>query len=220
MTNIDADNALSLNECLTQTALAWRLHNCKFLQNKAVFDEPKSLLHHYDSLSDDIKSAHPLSFEHLKRMNEPMTVQAVSELLGLPDNALKGAWHIKYVGRAVFFCESLSLAVRVHFSNTSKPSVAVYGVDKERAWSEQAGAWRFFGVVDILYKGAGQVAIESDDEPLFLTYQDSYQTLPESHSLALTHWLNEQKLDNLPELNWLWTAINERVGGVLVLSCD
>lgn len=208
MTNIDADNALSLNECLTQTALAWRLHNCKFLQNKAVFDEPKSLLHHYDSLSDDIKSAHPLSFEHLKRMNEPMTVQAVSELLGLPDNALKGAWHIKYVGRAVFFCESLSLAVRVHFSNTSKPSVAVYGVDKERAWSEQAGAWRFFGVVDILYKGSDNLAI---DESYVIEKQDNYQPLPATQSLAVVEWLNDQKLDNLQQLNWLWMAIGEKV---------
>lgn len=205
------DNSLWLPEILGENALNWQLHNCKFLQTKATFDEPMSLLSHYDSLNDDLKSAYPLSFEQLKRMNELMDSRTACQVIGVPIETLKGAWHIKYVGRVVFFCESLQLAVRVHFSNTSKTAMPVYVSDKSQAWESQASVWRFFGVADILYKGQGQVAIESDDKPFFLTYQETYQALPAQESLMLVDWLNEQKLDNNPNLNWLFNAVNERV---------
>lgn len=197
---------------LLSDASDWRLHNCKFLQTVASFDEPMSLLNHYDSLSDELKADRPLSFELLKRMNEPMTAQMADELLDLPMGTIKAAWHIKYVGRTVFFCDSWQLAVRVQFSNTSKNGVAVYGLDKASAWQSQADTWRFFGVVDILYKGADKLAI---DESYVIEKQDNYQSLPATQSLAVIEWLNEQKLDNAPNLAWLWTALGERVGVVL-----
>lgn len=188
--------------------LDWRLHNCKFLQTVASFDEPMSLLAHYDSLAEELKADNPLSFDLLKRMNEPMRAEDANRLLQLPAGTLKSAWQIKYVGRTVFFCDSHQLAVRVHFSNTSKTGVAVYASDREMAWGMQKDAWRFFGVVDILYKGSDNLAI---DESYVIEKQDNYQPLPATQSLAVVEWLNDQKLDNLQQLNWLWMAIGEKV---------
>lgn len=184
-----------------------RLHNCKFLQATAEFDEPMSLLAHYDSLSDELKNSHPLSFDLLKQMNQLMHADEVIHLLGLSHNAIKKAWHIKYVGRTVFFCEQAQLAVRVHFSNTSKKNVAVYANDKMSAWATQAGVWRFFGVVDVLYKGRGKILIDD----YVIEKQENYQSLPANISLVVTNWLNEQKLDNDPNLSRLFEAITERV---------
>lgn len=181
---------LILQETLTDDTLPWRVHNCKLSQQTALFDAPLSLLAQYDTLDESTKARHPLSFEQLKSMNRLMTVTEAATFLGIDGQLFKKAWQIKYIGKMVIFCEPLSLALRLHFSNTSKPTQALYVANVDEAWAIEATNYRFFGLVDVLYKGDETLISVADDE-LTILKGNSYVALPEAHSLIITNGLND-----------------------------
>lgn len=170
----------------------WQIHNCKLSVVSAVFDAPLPLLVQYDSLDDVQKSTHPLSFDLLKQMDTPMTAKDAAAAIGVNESAIKKAWQIKYIGAMVLFCEPLMIALRVQFSNTSKTAQTVYVKDESQAWQIEQDKYRFFGVVDVLYKG-NKSLVSMADEMLAIGAKPTYQPLPPKHSLALVDLLNEHK---------------------------
>ncbi len=196
---------LVLQQLLTEPTL-WQIHNCKIPQVQATYDAPLPLLAQYDSLNDDIKDAHPLSFEQLKQMNSPMSTAQAAQFLNIDWANFKKSWQIKYIGIVVIFCDSLQLALRLHFSNTAKTAQAVYVTSQDEAISDQADKWQVFGVVDILYKGTLPLVSHADDE-LIITNHPSYQALPSSHSLSVSMLINNAK----GQFDIIQTAISERL---------
>lgn len=170
----------------------WQIHNCKLSVVSAVFDAPLPLLVQYDSLDDVQKSTHPLSFDLLKQMDTPMTAKDAAAAIGVNESAIKKAWQIKYIGAMVLFCEPLMIALRVQFSNTSKTAQTVYVKDESQAWQIEQDKYRFFGVVDVLYKG-NRPLVSVADEAFTISAKPTYQPLPPKHSLAVVDLLNEHK---------------------------
>lgn len=187
----------------------WQVHNCRLLQCMTAFDVPQSLLAHYQGLDEAVQADYPLSFETLRRLDETMSADLAAALIGVDKKKLKPAWQIKYIGRVVFFCETLKLAVRVHFSNTSKPSQAVHTTNQAQAWQSQVAQWRAFGVVEVLYKGEQALASYAD-EVWTIAPSERYQALPNLHSLAILAMIN----DNKQQMVWLDTAITDKLSEV------
>lgn len=196
-----------LQELLLSESTPWQVHRCQLSQLNAAFDAPLPFLAQYDTLSDELKSAHPLSFEQLKNMDTPMTTADAAALIGVKDSDLKKAWQVKYVGKVVIFCETLQLALRLHFSNTSKPAHAVYLPSQADAINEQASQWRTFGVVDVLTRGQDVMSLDEAGDALEIVKDANYQALPSPHSLAITALINEHK----DRLAWLDESIIEQV---------
>lgn len=195
-----------LQEVLLLVEAGWRVHNCKLLSQKVEYDAPMAFLSQYDLLEDSLKQAYPLDFGRLKHMDTPMTTAEAEAFLGLEKGSIKPAWHIKVVGSVVLACEPLQLAVRLHFSNTSKPMQAVHAPSQLAAWQSEAVKWRTFGVVDVLYKG--NLPLESHaDDALKLLPAPAYQALPSEHSLSITSLVNENK----EAFAWVDSAIVQRV---------
>lgn len=206
-----SDEAAVLQALLIDGACPWQVYNCKLIQQQLMYDAPMSLLQHYDTLDGSIKAAHPLTMPMLKRMNELMSAEDAAVLIGVSASDIARAWQVKYVGKVVVFCEPLQLALRLHFSNTSKPAQAVYGATEASAWQAQATAWRTFGVVDVLTKGVGAlISVDAEGDVLPLTAHSSYQTLPSSHSLALTSLINEHQA----QLSWLSDVVYQHLTAV------
>lgn len=170
----------------------WKVHNCKLTQAICEVDTPLSLLEHYNGLSDELQSSHTLDFEMLKRLNEKMSIEQVATLLGIDKSCFKKPYQIKYVGKAVIFCENPQIALRFNFSNTAKPVQTVFLPSKADAIAMQASLWRAFGVVDVLYKGqGGLVSLDKDGDECNINPNPNYQALPAEQSLAVLHLLNE-----------------------------
>lgn len=183
--------ALILQDLLDDPDITWQLHNCKLLQKIADFDAPLPFYVHYDSLSDEQKANHPLSFDLLKRLDEPMTIEMVATLLGTDASIFKKSWQIKYIASVVMFCQPLQLALRFHISNTAKPAQAVYLPDELGAWHSQSDKWQAFGVVDVLYKGETALYSHARDE-LALPALPQYYALMGEHSLTVLNTINQK----------------------------
>lgn len=183
----------------------WQVHNCKLAKSHIGFDEPLLFLAQYDTLDEDIKAQNPLNKTLLSRLNDKVTVSQAAQILNLDDNLFKKSWQIKYIGRAVLFCESLQLALRFYFSNTAKPAQTVYTKTLDNALVSQADAWRAFGVVDVAYKGTLELVSQFDttlviDTPVF-------SPLPNTHSLQILATINEQKSSQIA----VFTTLNEQI---------
>lgn len=183
--------ALILQDLLKDDGLIWQVHNCKLSQQKIGTDTPLPFYVLYDTLDDDKKQAHPLSFELLKRLNEPMTTEQVANLLGATPSDFKKSYQIKYIASVVVFCETLQLALRFHISNTAKAMQAVFVAEQEKAWANECERWQAFGVVDVLYKGTHALYSHAQDE-VVLPALPHYQTLPSPHSLSVLELINQK----------------------------
>ncbi len=208
-----APNTIILAEALTDTAISWRIHNCKVSEKTVTQDKPLPFLYHYDSLDDAIKQANPLTPKLLAQFNTPMTANVAAKLIGIDEGLIASPWHVKVIGSLVVFSEALQLAVRLHWTNTGKATQQVYTKDADDAMTAAFKDWQFFGRVDVLYKNDKQALVSIDeqntsDEPLLtIDASTDYQQLLPTHALAIISKLEADKA----ELPWFETAILERV---------
>ncbi|WP_201526722.1 hypothetical protein [Psychrobacter frigidicola] len=206
-------NTIILAQALTDTAISWRIHNCKISKKTITQDMPLLFLYHYDSLDDSIKQAYPLTPVLLAQFNTPMTAAAAAKLIGIADDLLVSPWHVKIVGSLVIFSEALQLAVRLHWTNTGKSTQQIYTQSAKEAVTAAFKDWQFFGRIDVLYKNGKQTLVSideaSDDDEQLITIDTSadYQYLPATHALAVIAKLEADKA----ELPWFETAILERI---------
>lgn len=189
----------------------WKVHNCKLSQAMCDSDTAITLLEHYNGLPDELQNAHSLTFEQLRHLNDKMSVAEVAQFLNIPAQHFKKYFQIKYIGRAVIFCENPQIAIRFNFSNTAKPAQTVF-LPKAQAIAEQAVAWRAFGVVDVLYKEQNKmVSLDKDGDEFIISANPNYQPLPSQQSLAVSYLLNEIR----GEFGYINERIEQVVNGEL-----
>lgn len=200
------NHALSIQELLADTATPWQIHNCK-LSCTAGFDTPMPFLTHYEGLDGTTQKQYPLSFEQIKKDGQClMTASEFATAIGIDVSEVKQAWQIKYIGSVVIACMSIKLALRLHFSNTSKAAQTVYVANKKEALEQEAKKWRVFGVVDVLHKGDDRLISVAYDETV-IDKQPYYQSLPSEHSLVILNLINDHK----PAFEFIGTAIAEQL---------
>ena len=210
--NIDP-NAIILAQALTDSAISWRIHNCKISKKTVTQDLPMLFLYHYDSLDEAIKQANPLTPKLLAQFNTPMSASAAATLIGIDKELITSPWHVKVTGSLVVFSEALQLAVRLHWTNTGKATQQIYTKESAEALITAFKDWQFFGRIDVLYKNVKQTLISiddhsADDEPLLTIEAGAdYQYLPASHALTVIAKLEADKAD----LPWFEEAILERL---------
>ncbi len=210
-------NAIILAEALTDSSLAWRIHNCKISkkvnENIVTQDLPMPFLYHYDSLDDVIKQANPLTPRLLAQFNILTTATEAAKLIGIDEKLLANPWHVKVIGSLVVFSEALQLAVRLHWTNTGKATEQIYTKDAADALLAAFKNWQFFGRIDVLYKNIKQALMSIDEQAIadeqVLTFDTSadYQYLPATHTLLVIAKLEADKA----ELPWFEVAILERL---------
>lgn len=217
-------NAIILAEALIDSAIGWRIHNCKITEKTVTQDEPLPFLYHYDSLDEVIKQANPLTPELLAQFNVIMTAGEAAKLIGIEEDLIPTPWHIKINGSLVVFSEALQLAVRLHWTNTAKDAQQIYTKKSNDAVTAAIKDWQFYGRVDVLYKNNKQPLISiaehtvneysanhqtpSDHDAVFkMDAEQDYQLLPASHALIVIAKLEADKA-NLP---WFEAAILERI---------
>ncbi|CAM4103340.1 hypothetical protein PSAR109036_09295 [Psychrobacter arenosus] len=152
-------NTLWLNDLLIDASLKWQVHNCKITDETVTQDATLPFLYHYDTLSADLKAAHPLTPALLKRFNEPMSAAAAAQLLQLPSDTIPAPWQVKIIGTLVLFSESLQIAVRLRFTNSAKALEPVYVSDKAQAVTQAMQTWHFFSDVFVLNKCAKPIGV-------------------------------------------------------------
>ena len=202
-------NALILAQSLTDTAISWRIHNCKINKKTITQDMPLPFLYHYDSLDDTIKQTHPLTPILLAQFNTPMTAAAAAKLIGISEDLLASPWHVKVIGSLVVFSEALQLAVRLHWTNTGKNTQQLYTKSSDEAITAAFKDWQFFGRIDVLYKNNKQTLVSMDDDEQLFTIDanPNYQQLPATHALTIIAKLEADKVS----LPWFETAILARL---------
>lgn len=192
----------------------WQVYHCKILSSHVGFDENLPVWQHYDRLDDEIKVDNPIDKTMLLRLNDNLNTTSVAKLLNIDEQLFKKAWQIKYIGRAVLFCESLQIAVRFYFSNTAKQAQVVYVADRQQAVSNEVLAWQAFGVVDVAYKGTIPLISVADDTVLVDT--PSYSHLPSEHSLAILQKIHTQK----DEKNIIFQVLTEQIYQAVIAFDD
>lgn len=220
-TNIDP-NTIILADALTDSAISWRIHNCKISKKSVTQDVPMLFLYHYDSLDEAIKATNPLTPKLLAQFNTPMMPDDAAKLMGIDPSLIKAPWHVKVTGSLVVFSEALQLAVRLHWTNTGKASQPIYTKDAKEALAAAIIDWQFFGRVDVLYKNDKQALISTseqtvsektdseqaaDEAIIMLPAMLDYQLLPPAHALSVIAKLEAEKTD----LPWFEAAILERL---------
>lgn len=206
-------NAIILAQTLTDSAISWRIHNCKISKKTVTQELPMLFLYHYDSLDDSVKQAHPLTPALLTEFNTPMTAADAATFIGISSDLLASPWHVKILGSLVVFSEALQLAVRLHWTNTGKSTQQLYTQSAEEAVTAAFKDWQFFGRIDVLYKNHKQILISideqaEDNEQLFtIDVSSDYQQLPATHALVVIAKLEADKA----ELPWFESAILERL---------
>ena len=208
-----ASNIIVLAHTLKDTAISWRIHNCKISEKTVTQDQPLPFLYHYDSLEDSIKEAHPLTPQLLAQFNTSMSAHEAAKLIGIDSQLLRNPWHVKVVGSLVVFSEALQLAVRLHWTNTGKSAQQLYTKTAEEALMAAFKEWQFFGRIDVLYKNDQQTLItfdeqaENDEQIRAIPTGADYQQLPAAHALPIIAALEADKA----QLPWFETAILARL---------
>ncbi len=206
-------NAIILAEALTDKTISWQIHNCKIIKKTITQDLPLPFLYHYDSLDESIKATYPLTPALLAQFNTPMTTREAATLIGIDKDALSDPWHVKVIGSLVVFSEALQLAVRLHWTNTSKETQQVYTKNEAEAVVAAFTDWQFFGRVDVLYKNDKQTLVSIDEQQsqpeslLTIEAKPEYQQLQATHALAAIVKLEADKA----ELLWFDKAILARL---------
>ena len=211
--NTTSPQAIILAEVLTDTAISWRIHNCKISKKVVTQDLPLPFLYHYDSLDDSIKALYPLTPTLLAQFNTPMSAADAAKAIGIAADLLTNPWHVKVTGSLVVFSEALQLAVRLQWTNTGKSTQPLYTKSAEEALTVAFKEWQFFGRIDVLFKNDKQTLISIDEQALddeqILTIDANteYQQLPATQALAVIAKVESDK-DKLP---WFEAAILERI---------
>lgn len=148
------NNPIELVSLLIDDTIPWQVHNCKVLKLHCSQTGTLPFLYHYDQLSDALKHANPLTPTLLRQFNTPMTAAQAMALLDVPKNSIATPWFVKLTGSVVVYHEPTQLAIRLHWSNTSKQTDALYCHNKISALKAAMDAWQFIGRVDVLYKQA------------------------------------------------------------------
>ncbi|WP_227429303.1 hypothetical protein [Psychrobacter sp. I-STPA6b] len=199
-------NGLLLNEIISDDTLIWQVHNCKITKKLASQTEPMPFLYHYDTLSDELKMAYPLTPSLLAKFNQPMLPAEANALLALPEQTIPTPWQVKIIGTLVIFCEPLQVALRLKFTNTAKNAQAIYTSDKQTAWLHAIKDWHLYSDVFILNKHSTALFVLVDDALMAIEPSDAYQCLAPAQTLAVQALLEQQ--DNLK--NMLSAAIKQR----------
>ncbi len=206
-------NAIILADALIDKTISWRIHNCKISEKIITQDMPLPFLYHYDSLDDSIKQTYPLTPLLLAQFNTSMMADEAAKLIGVDKALITSPWHVKVIGSLVVFSDALQLAVRLHWTNTSKETQQIYTQDEADALTTAFKDWQFFGRIDVLYKNTKQTLVsideqaESDKQILTIDASSDYQFLPATHALVIIAKLEADK----NELPWFEAAILERL---------
>lgn len=202
-----------LQELLTDPDVPFRVHNVKIEKLICTPDLPLMLLAHYDSLSDELKQAHPLTPNLLLRMNDKVTTEQACAILGVPQGSIRPATHIKISGTTVIVCDDFPLALHLHFTNTAKETQAIHGISHGDLIKAQAENFLLTGNVNVLHKNPKKtlISLDNHDNELTIDTNDGYTTLPNVHALATTGVLNELKSRSPHALHFLQEAIVSKV---------
>lgn len=207
------DDKFVLQELLSSPEFIFRTHNVKLEKFIIEQDLPMMFLAHYDSLSDDIKANKPLDLSMLKLMNEQVTARQACQWLGLPQDTIKPATHIKISGTTVIVCDDFPLALHLTFTNTAKDTQATYDNNIQNALTKEANNFVLTGNVHVLHKNSAKAlsSVDFHDEVYDIIQNDGYTRLPNSHALATTHTLNTLK-DRTPQaLQYLQDSICHKI---------
>ncbi len=208
----------NLAELLLDESLGWRVHNCKLSKNQCHSEGKLPFIYHYDRLSNELKQQFALTGELLSNFNKPMTAEQACQLIGIDKECIPSPKYVKINGSLVVFCEPLQLAIRLHWSNTSKAEEPIYCQNQQQAVSQAIQKWQFIGRVDTLYKLKEQnslinigvydeLAILEDESYYRLPISDGYQLMPYKFSCAFLTELN----NHLQKLSWIEQVIFNRV---------
>ncbi len=212
------DQKHNLSELLLDDSHAWRIHNCKLIKKSCHREGTLPFIYHYDRLSTELKKEFQLTGQLLINFNKPMTAKQACQLIGIDKKNIASPIFIKITGSIVVVCEPLQLAIRLHWSNTSKNEDAIYCQDEQQAIAQAIQKWQFIGRVDTLYKlkqdnaptiigGYDELASSLADGQYPLPISDNYQLMPYKFSCDLLTKLN----DNLHQLAWIKQTIVERL---------
>ena len=201
------DNYLLLNELLIDGSLHWQVHNCKISQKLVSQTQPMPFLYHYDTLSDDLKAAHPLTAELLAKFNTPMLPAEANLLLSLPKDTIPTPWQVKIIGTLVLFCEQLQIALRLKFTNTAKDMQPIYTTEQQTALQQACKQWHLFDDLFVLNKNANSIKLTATDEFIILDNAEDYQRLSGAAALIVF-----EEIETQPKLKALIdTAIQQRI---------
>ncbi len=216
---LDREETVSeLAQLLLDNEQPWQVHNCKLLKLQCSNQGKLPLIYHYDQLSDSLKSEYPLNGSILLNFDKAMTAEQACEMIGVPTDSIASPKFVKITGTIVVFNEPLQLAVRLHWSNTSKVEDPIYCQTNKQAIRHAMDKWQFVGAVDTLYKLNNyhqklnivvydEQAIRLEEGCYLLPKSDGYQSMPPAFTIALREQLN----DNKQNLDWIEKAFNERL---------
>ncbi|PID37499.1 MAG: hypothetical protein CR966_01405 [Pseudomonadales bacterium] len=144
--------AFELAELILDNNQPWKVHNCKLLKRECSHQGTLPFIYHYDKLADHLKHEHPLKGQLLANFNAT--------------DSITNPKFVKITGAIVIYHEPLQLAVRLHWSNTSKSADEIYCDTDAEAIKLSMENWLFIGRIDTLYK---------QNKPKLLVYDDEWQ---------------------------------------------
>ncbi len=208
----------NLVELLLDESQAWQVHNCKLIKKSCHRKGKLPFIYHYDRLSNELKQQFPLTGQLLVHFNKSMTAEEACQLIGIDKKNIANPIFVKITGSVVVVCEPLQLAIRLHWSNTSKAEEPIYCQDEQQAIEQAIKKWQFIGRVDTLYKlkqanasqiigGYDELATSKEDSQYLLPVTNSYELMPYKFSCYLLTELNNY----LQNLSWVKQIIIDRL---------
>ncbi|WP_230660037.1 hypothetical protein [Psychrobacter sp. I-STPA10] len=206
-TGNEAESSFILNQLLIDDSLHWQVHNCKISQKLVSQTQPMPFLYHYDTLSDDLKAANPLTADLLAKFNIPMLPAEANLLLSLPNNTIPTPWQVKIIGTLVLFCEQLQIALRLKFTNTAKQMQPIYTTQQSNAVQQACQQWHLFDDLFVLNKSTKIIKVLATDAYLSLPKAEDYQRISGSAALIVF-----EEIETQPKLKEMMnTAIQQRI---------
>lgn len=212
--NSNVQNYNELSELIIDNKQPWQVHNCKLLKLRCSSQGTLPFIYHYDKLPDFLKHEFPLTGTLLTKFDEPMTAQEACELIGVASDTINNPKFIKITGSIVIFMEPLQLAVRMHWSNTSKQEDIIYCQNNNEAIKLAMQSWQFIGRVDTLFKQGFPSLTVYDNEAssvekglYLLPHSPNYHPMPHNFAISLLEKLET----NRENLTWIDEAIQVRI---------
>ncbi len=218
ITELPITEVSELVQLLLDDSQPWRVHNCKLLKLQCSNQGKLPLIYHYDRLSDALKSEYPLTGTLLMNFDKAMSATEACELIGVATDSISSPKFVKITGTIVVYHEPLQLAIRLHWSNTSKIEDPIYCQTNKQAISLAMEKWQFVGAVDTLYKLNSrhqdlnivvydEQASRIEEGCYLLPKSSAYQVMPPAFTIALLEELNNNK----SRLTWIEKAFKERL---------
>ncbi len=191
------NNEHDLAQLLLDDSQTWQIHNCKLIKKSCHSDGKLPFIYHYDRLPAELKQQFPLTGQLLLNFNQPMTAEQACQLIGIKKTVIASPKYVKITGSIVIINEPLQLAIRLHWSNTSKKEEAIYCKNEQQAIAQAIQKWQFIGRVDTLYK------LKQQNFPTIIGGYDVLASSAEDSHYALP--MSDKKLD------WIKQTIVDRV---------